>query len=153
MVKGARRPSTTVKLADNPRITAMVKATLADIKLGSFIGVTAMPQPDGSQKAIGLHIFMDAQRGISAGALHALGPRARQHHDQCRRPNLRSAGVDGSDHDGEIFGWREKDHRSAQYAGRCFRPGQRQADLKPGAQFIIIAAPKNADGTLERAGR
>src|SRR5579864_5394440 len=53
-----------VKLADNARVTAMVKATLADIKVGSFIGVTAMPQPDGSQKAIGLHIFMDAQKGV-----------------------------------------------------------------------------------------
>src|ERR1051326_463891 len=54
----------TIKLADNPRITAMTKAQLSDIKEGSFIGVTAMPQPDGSQKAIGLHIFMDAQRGV-----------------------------------------------------------------------------------------
>jgi hypothetical protein len=53
-----------VKLADNARITAMVKASLSDIKEGSFIGVTAMPQPDGSQKAIGLHIFMDAQKGV-----------------------------------------------------------------------------------------
>ena len=53
-----------VKLADNARITAMVKASLADIKEGSFIGVTAMPQPDGSQKAIDLHIFMDAQKGV-----------------------------------------------------------------------------------------
>jgi hypothetical protein len=43
-----------VKLGDNARITAMVKATVADIKPGSFIGVTALPQPDGSQKAIGL---------------------------------------------------------------------------------------------------
>ena len=40
-----------VKLADNPPVTAMVKASLADIKQGAFIGVTAMPQPDGSQKA------------------------------------------------------------------------------------------------------
>src|SRR5277367_472834 len=56
--------SVKVKLADNARVTAMVKASLADIKAGSFIGVTAMPQPDGSQKAIGLHIFMDAQRGV-----------------------------------------------------------------------------------------
>ena len=53
-----------VKLGDNARITAMVKATVADIKPGSFIGVTALPQPAGSQKAIGLHIFMDAQRGV-----------------------------------------------------------------------------------------
>src|SRR5581483_9867074 len=54
----------TIKLADNPRITAMVKAQLSDIKQGTFIGVTAMPQPDGSQKAIGLHIFLPAQKGV-----------------------------------------------------------------------------------------
>ena len=41
----------TVKLAEPPRIAAMVKASLADIKEGSFIGVSAMPQPDGTQKA------------------------------------------------------------------------------------------------------
>ena len=45
-----------VKLADNPRITAMIKASLADIKPGAFIGVTAMPQPDGSQKAVEIQI-------------------------------------------------------------------------------------------------
>src|SRR5262249_60228315 len=53
-----------IKLTDNARVTAMVKASLADIKQGSFIGVTAMPQPDGSQKAIGLHIFMESQKGV-----------------------------------------------------------------------------------------
>ena len=63
-VKAGGGKTETLKLADNARITAMVKATLADIKVGSFIGVTAMPQPDGTQKAIGLHIFMDAQRGV-----------------------------------------------------------------------------------------
>ena len=53
-----------VKLADNPRIVAMVKVPVADIKQGEFIGVTAMPQPDGSLKAIGLNIFMDSQRSV-----------------------------------------------------------------------------------------
>src|SRR3974377_2343447 len=53
-----------IKPADNARVTAMIKASLADIKVGDFVGVTAMPQPDGSQKAIGLHIFMAAQRGV-----------------------------------------------------------------------------------------
>ena len=63
-VKSRDGNALTIKLVDNPRVTAMVKAALADIKVGDFIGVTAMPQPDGSQKAIGLHIFMDAQRGV-----------------------------------------------------------------------------------------
>ena len=63
-VKSRDGNTLTIKLADNARITAMVKASLADIKVGDFIDVTAMPQPDGSQKAIGLHIFMAAQRGV-----------------------------------------------------------------------------------------
>ena len=44
----------------------MVKSSLDDIKEGSFIGVSAMPQPDGSQKAFAIHIFMDSQRGVVA---------------------------------------------------------------------------------------
>ena len=37
----------------------VVKATLADIKPGAFIGVGAMPQPDGSQRAIQVTIFAE----------------------------------------------------------------------------------------------
>ena len=44
----------------------MVKAQLSDIDRARFIGVTAMPQPDGSQKAIGLDIFRSAQKGVVA---------------------------------------------------------------------------------------
>jgi hypothetical protein len=56
-----------VKLADNAPIRAVVKASLADIKPGSFIGVTGMPQPDGSQKAVEIHIFPEAMRGTGEG--------------------------------------------------------------------------------------
>ena len=41
-----------VVLADNALIVGIVKASLTDIKPGLFLGVTGMPQPDGSQKAI-----------------------------------------------------------------------------------------------------
>jgi outer membrane lipoprotein SlyB len=66
VVKARDGSSVNVTLADNARITAMAKAQLSDVKQGSFIGVTAMPQPDGSQKAIGLHIFMESQKGVVA---------------------------------------------------------------------------------------
>ena len=48
-----------VTLADNARVLAFVKASLQDIKPSSYIGVTAMPQSDGSQRAIAIHIFME----------------------------------------------------------------------------------------------
>src|SRR5262245_48301510 len=46
-----------VALADNPQIAGIVKASLDDVKQGSFVGVTAMPQADGSQRALEVHIF------------------------------------------------------------------------------------------------
>src|SRR4029079_17528025 len=56
----------TLKLAEPPRIAAMVKASLADIKEGTFIGVSAMPEADGTQKAFAIHIFLDSQKGVVA---------------------------------------------------------------------------------------
>ena len=56
-----------VALAENGLVVALVKASLADIKQGSFVGATGMPQPDGSQKAIEVHIFPEAMRGTGEG--------------------------------------------------------------------------------------
>ena len=56
-----------VKLADNVAVRGIVKASLTDIKENSFIGVTGMPQADGSQKAVEIHIFPEALRGTGEG--------------------------------------------------------------------------------------
>ena len=48
-------------------MNAVVKTALADIKQGSYIAVTAMPQHDGSQKAVAILIFPEAMRGIAEG--------------------------------------------------------------------------------------
>ena len=46
------------KVADDARVSALVKASLADIKKDAFIGVGGMPQADGSQRAIsGAHFL------------------------------------------------------------------------------------------------
>jgi hypothetical protein len=49
------------------RYTAIVKASLADLTPDTYIGVTAMPNADGSQQAIAIHIFQPAQRGTGEG--------------------------------------------------------------------------------------
>jgi len=54
-------------MSENVRFTAMVKASLNDLTPDTYIGVTAMPQADGSQKAIAIHIFQPAQRGTGEG--------------------------------------------------------------------------------------
>ena len=55
--KGPDGGAITIKLADNAAITAVLKATFADIKPGDYVGTGAVPQADGSQKAVELRIF------------------------------------------------------------------------------------------------
>ena len=54
-------------VTDNPLFVAIVKATMADIKPGMFVGSTGMTQPDGTQKAIEVHIFPESMRGTGEG--------------------------------------------------------------------------------------
>src|SRR5205807_7143936 len=56
-----------VKTPDNVAVRGVVKASLSDIKQNSFIGVTGMPQADGSQKAVEIHIFPESMRGTGEG--------------------------------------------------------------------------------------
>jgi hypothetical protein len=57
----------TLTLASNVQVVGVAKATAADIKEGSYIGSGAIPQADGSQKAVEVHIFADVQRGTGEG--------------------------------------------------------------------------------------
>jgi hypothetical protein len=136
----------TVKLADNARITAMTLAQLSDIKEGSFIGVTAMPQADGSQKAIGLHIFMDAQRGVVPAGFIPWD----------REPGSTMTNADVATKveavDGQTLTVKYKDGEKKVVVPPTtpvvrFNPGTKD-DLKPGAQFFIVAGTKQDDGTI-----
>jgi Cu/Ag efflux protein CusF len=57
----------TLTLTAKAMIVAIVKASLADIKSGDFVGSAAMPQADGSQKALEVHIFAETMRGTGEG--------------------------------------------------------------------------------------
>lgn len=140
----------TLKLADNPRITAMVKATLADIKVGSFIGVTGMPQPDGSQKAIGLHIFMDAQRGVVPARF---SPWDREPGSTMTNADVASmvASVDGQVMTVKYADGEKKVIVPPNTPVVKFVPGN-MGDVKPGAQMILIAGKRNPDGTIAAPG-
>ena len=144
-VKSRTGKTVTIKLAANARVTAMVKAALADIKVGSFIGVTAMPQPDGSQKAIGINIFMDAQRGVVPARF---SPWDREPGSTMTNADVTTkvAGVNG-----DVLTVKYKDGEKNVVVPPdtpivTFAPATK-ADLKPGAG-LITSATKNADGKL-----
>ncbi len=136
-----------VKLAANPHVTAMVKASLADIKQGAFIGVTGMPQPDGTQKAIGLHIFMDAQRGVVPARF---GPWDREPGSTMTNADVESTVSSVS---GQVMTVKYADGEKKVIVPPDtpvvkFVPGA-MSDLKPGAKIFIVAAKKMPDGTFE----
>lgn len=56
-----------IKIAPNPSVSAIIQASLSDIKAGSYIGIAGTPQPDGSQRALEVHIFPESMRGLAEG--------------------------------------------------------------------------------------
>jgi len=56
-----------VRLKQGAPIGAIVKAELADIKPGLFVGAAALPGPEGALKALEVHIFPESMRGSGEG--------------------------------------------------------------------------------------
>ena len=145
-VKSRTGENLTVKLAEPMRVSAMVKSSLADIKEGTFIGVSAMPQPDGTQKAYGIHIFLEAQKGVVADRFSDWDGRPGS---TMTNANVATtvAGKDGQDllvkyKDGEKKSVARPARRSRKYvAGSA-------ADLIVGKKIFVGGAAKQADGSL-----
>jgi hypothetical protein len=138
----------TLTLTGNAQVVSVVKATLADIKEGSFIGSGAMPQADGSQKALEVHIFAESQRGTGEG-----------HRPWDGAPNSTmtngTAGTAVTGVDGPTITVKYKDGEKKIVVG----PGVpivryeigNASELKPGAAITVVAATKKPDGTFEAA--
>jgi hypothetical protein len=133
-------------MTDNPLFVAIVKSTMADIKPGMFVGSTGMSQPDGSQKAIEVHIFPESMRGTGEG-----------HYDWDLKPQTKMtnanveqtvAGVDG-----QMLSVKYKDGEkkllvTPETAVVTYVTGNKD-DLKPGTKIFIAAAKKQPDGTVQ----
>ncbi len=139
----------TLRLSGNAQIIAVVKASMAEVKEGTFLGSAAMPQPDGTQKALEVHIFAEQMRGTGEG-----------HRPYAPVPNSTmtngtTAGAVVTGVDGAVI--------KVQYKGGekvivvppnvpvvRYEIGS-AADLTPGAHFTVLAATRKPDGTLEAA--
>ncbi len=58
----------TLGLPDKLVVQEVYPIALADIQPGSFIGTAAMPQPDGTQRAIAVTVFPESARGTGEGS-------------------------------------------------------------------------------------
>jgi hypothetical protein len=145
-VKARDGASLTVKLAEPPRIAAMEKATLDDIKQGSFIGVSAMPQADGSQKAYAIHIFMDSQKGVVPDRFLPWDSRP----GSTMTNAVVGTTVAGKDGRELLVKYKDGEKKIIVPPGTIiakYAPGS-AADLKVGAKVFVAAAKKGPDGSL-----
>ncbi len=137
----------TVTLADKALIVGVTKASLADIKEGSYIGSGAVPQADGTQKAVEVHIFAESQRGTGDG--HRDGwpgaPNGTMTNGEAGNP---VTSVDGLTVMVKYKGGEKKILVTPSTPIVQFQVSDASA-LKPGAAISIVAATKKPDGTFE----
>jgi RNase P/RNase MRP subunit p29 len=67
VVKSNRGGEQAIALDKDTRVAAISLANINDIKPGSYIGAAGIPQPDGSQKALEVHVFPPAMAGTGDG--------------------------------------------------------------------------------------
>jgi hypothetical protein len=133
------------KVDDKSRVTALVKASLADIKPDTWIGIAGIPKPDGSIEAFSIHIPPAALRGQGEGER----PWDARPGSTMTNSYFQSAvaGKDGStltvkNKDGE----KKVTISAATVIAKAVSADR--AELKPGAQIIIFGQEKQADGTI-----
>jgi hypothetical protein len=135
-----------MKLDDKVRVSALVKATLADIKPDSFIGVAGIPEADGSIKAYSVHLFLPAQRGVVPD----------RHGPWDGRPNSTMTNAYVADivtaKDGGTLTVKYKDGEkkvivTPEIVIAAAAPGSKD-ELKAGTQVIIFGWDKQPDGSI-----
>jgi hypothetical protein len=134
-----------INLADKTQVIEAMKASMADIKDGAFIGSGAMPQPDGSQKAIEVHIFPEAMRGTGEGFRAWDGAP-----NSSMTNGTVGAAVTGVN--GPVVTVKYKDGEKTIVVGPDvpivkYEIGS-MSDVKPGAAFTVAAAAKQPDGSF-----
>jgi len=145
-VKSREGSDIKVRVTDNVAAFGVAKTAMSEIKQGSYIGVTAMPEADGTQKALAVHIFPENQRGAAEG-FRPWDLRAGSTMTNATVAET-VAGTDGQNilvkyKDGE-----KKVVVPPETPIVTFVAGEK-SELKPGARIIIFSAVKKDDGTLE----
>jgi hypothetical protein len=138
----------TIKIADNVAVVGVIKASMSDIKPGSYVGAAGMPQEDGSQRALEVLIFPEAMRGTAEGF-----------RPWDLRPNSTMTNATVAEvlvkADAQTMTLKYKDGEKTIVVPPgvpvvAFVPGDR-SELKAGAKIFIAGAAKQPDGSLVAA--
>jgi hypothetical protein len=145
-VKSREGTDMKVRMTDDVMVVAITKMALSEIKQGSYIGVSAMPEPDGTQKALAVHIFPEAQRGMAEG----FRPWDLRPNSTMTNATVAQT-VAGTDGQNITVKYKDGEKKVVVPPGTpivTFVAGEK-SEVKPGAKIIIFGAVKKEDGTLE----
>jgi hypothetical protein len=127
------------------RVVGITKIALSDIKVGSFIGTTTVPGPDGANNAVEVHVFPEDMRGTGEGS---------RPYDLKPNSSMTNATVEQSvvGNDGHTLNIKYKDGEkkvlvSPETPVVTYVPADK-SDLKPGAK-VIAFMKKLPDGSFE----
>lgn len=134
-----------VTLTDNVAVSGVVKRTLADIQPGAFVGVGALPQADGTQRALRINIFPPGQRPNEGHRPWAGAPQGTM-----TNAEITSAVADVK---GQVLVLKYKDGEqrivvTPETVIIGSLPGDR-SELKAGAEILIVQATRKPDGSYE----
>src|SRR6201996_9379796 len=137
-----------VRMTDNVAVFAVVKTELSQIKEGSYIGISAMPQPDGTQKAFAVHIFPENQRGAAEG----FRPWDARANSTMTNATVAET-VKGTDGQNIMVKYKDGEKKVVVPPDTPIVTfvASDKSEIKPGAKLIIFGANKKDDGTLEAA--
>jgi hypothetical protein len=147
-VKSREGTDMKVRVTENVAVFGVAKTAMSEIKQGSYIGVSAMPEPDGTQRALAVHIFPESQRGAAEG----FRPWDLRPNSTMTNATVAET-VTGTD--GQIIVVKYKDGEKKVVVPPdtpivTFVAGDK-SELKPGVKIIIFSATRKEDGTLEAA--
>ena len=137
-----------VRVTDNVAVFGVAKTEISEIKQGSYIGVSAIPEPDGTQKAFAVHIFPENQRGAAEG----FRPWDARPNSTMTNATVAET-VAGTDGQNILVKYKDGEKKVVVPPDTpivTFVAGEK-SELKPGAKIIIFSAAKKEDGTLEAA--
>ena len=135
-----------VRVTDNVAVFGVARTEMSEIKPGSYIGVSAMPEPDGTQKALAVHIFPETQRGAAEG----FRPWDLRPNSTMTNATVAET-VKGTDGQNILVKYKDGEKKVVVPPDTpivTFVAGDK-SELKPGAKIIIFGAVKKDDGMLE----
>jgi hypothetical protein len=146
MIKSREGTDMKVRMTDNVAVFGVAKTELSEIRPGSYIGVSAMPEPDGTQKALAVHIFPESQRGAAEG----FRPWDLRAGSTMTNATVAET-VSSTDGQNILVKYKDGEKKVVVPPGTpvvTFVAGDK-SEVKPGAKIIIFGAVKKDDGVLE----